>query len=325
MLGQVSWARLSPSGPAVLLLALCAVLTTQDICSSPGLKERGGNHQTPVLYLNASSAQEGETVLVQCTIDEQFPATRVFFCKNGQEEFSLKAQHGNINYSLVLTITSRSAGTYTCGYQKKNEKNWVKNSALSAPRTLSVPGSSAGETTQDIHSSPGMVLAVAAVGLVLLAAGSWFVIKKGACRGRCPRQQHIDSPQMEDTRNGEVQCVYYLLPWGKPHVPLTMVIPACAIPCAILPLHFPLGHAKSLPVHQGQVSSCPASSLHAERGCYLHKGHGSIPVLTGTKPLCLEGSFHTCSSPRLHFPCSSCCFCPFFSFPSEAFLLEEQH
>ncbi|XP_068519911.1 uncharacterized protein [Anas acuta] len=217
MLGQVSWARLSPSGPAVLLLALCAVLTTQDICSSPGLKERGGNHQTPVLYLNASSAQEGETVLVQCTIDEQFPATRVFFCKNGQEEFSLKAQHGNINYSLVLTITSRSAGTYTCGYQKKNEKNWVKNSALSAPRTLSVPGSSAGETTQDIHSSPaphaqiphtlpiGMVLAVAAVGLVLLAAGSWFVIKKGACRGRCPRQQHIDSPQMEDTRNGEVQ------------------------------------------------------------------------------------------------------------------------
>ncbi|XP_068519910.1 uncharacterized protein [Anas acuta] len=190
MLGQVSWARLSPSGPAVLLLALCAVLTTQDICSSPGLKERGGNHQTPVLYLNASSAQEGETVLVQCTIDEQFPATRVFFCKNGQEEFSLKAQHGNINYSLVLTITSRSAGTYTCGYQKKNEKNWVKNSALSAPRTLSVPGSSAGETTQDIHSSPGMVLAVAAVGLVLLAAGSWFVIKKGACRGRCPRLHH---------------------------------------------------------------------------------------------------------------------------------------
>nr|XP_038028758.1 uncharacterized protein LOC119715463 isoform X6 [Anas platyrhynchos] len=181
MLGQASWARLSLSGPAVLLLALCAVLTTQDICSSPGLKEHGGNKQAPVLYLNASSAQEGETVLVQCTIDEQFPATRVFFCKNGQEEFSLKAQHGNINYSLVLTITSRSAGTYTCGYQKKNEKNWVKNSALSAPRTLSVPGSSAGETTQDIHSSPG------------------------ACRGRCPRQQHIDSPQMEDTSNGEVQ------------------------------------------------------------------------------------------------------------------------
>nr|XP_038028754.1 uncharacterized protein LOC119715463 isoform X2 [Anas platyrhynchos] len=190
MLGQASWARLSLSGPAVLLLALCAVLTTQDICSSPGLKEHGGNKQAPVLYLNASSAQEGETVLVQCTIDEQFPATRVFFCKNGQEEFSLKAQHGNINYSLVLTITSRSAGTYTCGYQKKNEKNWVKNSALSAPRTLSVPGSSAGETTQDIHSSPGMVLAVAAVGLVLLAAGSWFVIKKGACRGRCPRLHH---------------------------------------------------------------------------------------------------------------------------------------
>nr|XP_038028705.1 uncharacterized protein LOC113840747 isoform X14 [Anas platyrhynchos] len=181
MLGQAPWARLSPSGPAVLLLALCTGVTTQDICSSPGFQVHGGNDQTPVLYLNASSAKEGERVLLQCILDEQFPPTRVVFCKNGLEEFSLKAQQGRLIYALVLNITSRSAGMYTCGYQQRNESNWVRNSALSAPWTLSVAGASAGETITDIQSSTG------------------------ACRGRCPRHQHIDRPQMEDTSNGEVQ------------------------------------------------------------------------------------------------------------------------
>eukprot|EP00075_Anas_platyrhynchos_P014462 XP_027303715.1 uncharacterized protein LOC113841232 isoform X2 [Anas platyrhynchos] len=229
MLGQVPWTRLSPSGPAILLLALCAGVTTQDICSSPGLQEHGGNDQTPVLYLNASSAQEGEKVLLQCTIDEQFPAKRIVFCKNGLEEFSLKAQQGRLIYALVLNITSRSAGTYTCGYQQRNDSNWVRSSALSAPQTLSVAGANAGETRRTstapqvrtnswvcwlhrhvllpasphhtpLHSHPlspssphvlpiGMVLAVAAISLILLAAGSWFAIRKGACRGRCPSAQ----------------------------------------------------------------------------------------------------------------------------------------
>nr|XP_038028785.1 uncharacterized protein LOC119715470 [Anas platyrhynchos] len=140
MLGQPPWARLSPSGTAVLLLVICAGVTNQDICSSPGLQEHGGNYQAPVLYLNTSSAQEGEIVFFQCTIDAHFPATRVVFCKNGQEEHSLKAQHGRVIYPLVVNITSRSAGTYTCGYQQRSDSNWVRSSALSAPWTLSVPG-----------------------------------------------------------------------------------------------------------------------------------------------------------------------------------------
>nr|XP_038028717.1 uncharacterized protein LOC113840750 isoform X7 [Anas platyrhynchos] len=155
MLGQAPWARLSPSGPAVLLLVLCTGVTTQDICSSPGFQVHGGNDQTPVLYLNASSAKEGEIVLLQCILDEQFPPTRVVFCKNGLEEFILKAQQGRLIYALVLNITSRSAGMYTCGYQQRNEKNWVRNSALSAPWTLSVAGAGGGETITDIQSSTG--------------------------------------------------------------------------------------------------------------------------------------------------------------------------
>nr|XP_038028695.1 uncharacterized protein LOC113840747 isoform X4 [Anas platyrhynchos] len=265
MLGQAPWARLSPSGPAVLLLALCTGVTTQDICSSPGFQVHGGNDQTPVLYLNASSAKEGERVLLQCILDEQFPPTRVVFCKNGLEEFSLKAQQGRLIYALVLNITSRSAGMYTCGYQQRNESNWVRNSALSAPWTLSVAGASAGETITDIQSSTG------------------------ACRGRCPRHQHIDRPQMEDTSNGEVQCEYYLLPWGKPHAPLTMVTPAYAFP---MQSHHFISHwdiqnpCPFIKTRFLSSTSCPASSLHAE--CVrLHKGHGSIPVLPGTKPICL--------------------------------------
>ncbi|XP_066843378.1 uncharacterized protein [Anser cygnoides] len=143
MLGQAPWARLSPSGPAVLLLALCAGVTTQDICSSPGFWEHGGNYQAPVLFLNTSRAQEGETVLVQCAIDAQFPATRVVFCKNGLEEFSLRAQHGKVIYALVLNVTSRNAGTYTCGYQQRNESNWVQplpTKTSTAPQ-LPMPGS----------------------------------------------------------------------------------------------------------------------------------------------------------------------------------------
>nr|XP_038028724.1 uncharacterized protein LOC113841232 isoform X1 [Anas platyrhynchos] len=304
MLGQPPWARLSPSGLAILLLVICAGVTTQDICSSPGLQENGGNDQTPVLYLNASSAQEGEKVLLQCTIDEQFPAKRIVFCKNGQEEFSLKAQNGRLIYALVLNITSRSAGTYTCGYQQRNDSNWVRSSALSAPQTLSMAGATAGEATQDIHSSPapharilhtlpiGMVLAVAAVGLILLAAGSCFAIRKGACRGRCPRQQHVDSPQTEDTNYGDIQCEYYLLPWGKPHAPLPMKI-LCKPPFSHT-TSFPTGTYK-IPACSSRPGFSPAPHvlllpcMQSACGCWLHKGHGSIPVLIGTKPICLGG------------------------------------
>ncbi|XP_068519803.1 uncharacterized protein [Anas acuta] len=128
---------------------------------------------------SATSSSRQTLTTQNCVIVWQFPATQVVFCKNGLEEFSLKAQQGRLIYALVLNITSRSAGTYMCGYQQKNKKNYVRNSALSAPWTFSVAG--AGETTTDIQSSPG------------------------ACRGRCPRQQQVDSPQTEDASYGDIQ------------------------------------------------------------------------------------------------------------------------
>ncbi|XP_040398538.1 uncharacterized protein LOC121062562 isoform X2 [Cygnus olor] len=209
MLGQAPWARLSPSGPAVLLLALSASMTSKDICSSPG------DLLAPALQMNSTSAQPGTTVVLQCFLRVVSPVRRIIFCKDGLELYSQKAQQGQLSYSMVLNITSRSAGRYTCGYQLRTETKHVRNSALSAGRILDVPGTVASSPARPSPPAPharlphalptGTALAVAAIGLVLLAAGSWFAIRKGACRGRCPRQQHADSLQAEATDHGEVQ------------------------------------------------------------------------------------------------------------------------
>nr|XP_038028775.1 uncharacterized protein LOC113840883 isoform X7 [Anas platyrhynchos] len=173
MLGQAPWARLSPSGPAVLLLVICGSMSSQDICSSPG------DLPAPAFQMNLTSAQPGTTVVLQCILHVFSHTRRIIFCKDGKEVYSQEAQQGQLSYFTVLNITSRSAGRYTCGYQQRNEMKQRRSSALSAGRILNVPG--------NVVSSP--------------ASPS----PPGACRGRCPRQQHVDSPQTEDTNYGDIQ------------------------------------------------------------------------------------------------------------------------
>ncbi|XP_068519927.1 uncharacterized protein [Anas acuta] len=209
MLAHTPWTKLFPSGPAILLLALCASMTTQDLCRSPG------DLPAPALLLNTFSAQEGQMVLVQCAIDGRSPVTRIVFCKDEVETSSLKAIQGQLTYNMILNVSLGSAGKYTCGYQLKDQSNQVKNSALSVPQDLAVTGSAPKSPAQPSSPAPhariphalptGTALAVAAVGLVLLAAGSWFAIRKGACRGRCPRQQHVNSPLTEEASNSDIQ------------------------------------------------------------------------------------------------------------------------
>ncbi|CAN0017693.1 unnamed protein product [Bubo scandiacus] len=217
MLGQVGCTRLRPSGPAFLLLLLGATMTSQDTCSSPGhpCAISPGDLPAPELVLNTFGAREGERVLFQCSIGLQSPATRIFFCKDGVEKYSLKALQGKLSYSLVLNVTLGSAGTYECGYQHRNESNWVRSSALSAPQHLAVRGSGsssqAGPSTTDPHpvlldTSPlGIVLGVATGSLLLLAAVSYCVVKKAACRERCQRQQQLPSQEPEVTSYTEIQ------------------------------------------------------------------------------------------------------------------------
>nr|XP_038028750.1 uncharacterized protein LOC113840886 isoform X3 [Anas platyrhynchos] len=193
MLGQAPWARLSPSGCAILLLVLCGSMSSQDMCSSPG------DLRAPALQMNSTSAQPGTTVVLQCILPVVSPVIRIIICKDGKQLYSEKAHQGQLSYSVVLNITSGSAGRYTCGYQQRNEMKQRRSSALSAGRILNVPGNVVSSPASPSPPAPhawlphalptGTALAVAAVGLILVSAGSWFAIRKGACRGRCPSAQ----------------------------------------------------------------------------------------------------------------------------------------
>ena len=92
------------------------------------------------MLLNTSRAQEGEVVLAQCVLQKIIPAARIVFCKDGVELYSMKAhQHTVINF-MLLNISARSSGTYTCAYQQRNEEKSLEKSTLSAPLDLQVTG-----------------------------------------------------------------------------------------------------------------------------------------------------------------------------------------
>ena len=52
----------------------------------------------------------------------------------------MKAKQNTVIYSMLLSITEGSSGTYKCLYEQRNEKNWLRSSVLSAPRDLHVTG-----------------------------------------------------------------------------------------------------------------------------------------------------------------------------------------
>ncbi|KAM4754756.1 uncharacterized protein ACIQIH_000019 [Cyanocitta cristata] len=121
----------------------------QDICSSPG----HGDLPAPAFHITPTAAQEGEQVILWCQISWKSPVTRIIFCKDGVQVHSLKAQQGQESYYIHLTMTKGSTGTFTCGYQHKDNSNRVRNSALSAPTNLSVTGS--GSSSQAGTSTAG--------------------------------------------------------------------------------------------------------------------------------------------------------------------------
>ncbi|XP_048784639.1 uncharacterized protein LOC125685563 isoform X2 [Lagopus muta] len=139
-----------------------------------------------------------------------FLLPRIVFCKDGLEVYSMKAQEGRVINSMLLSITERSSGTYKCLYEHRNEKNWPRSSVLSAPRDLRVTGHVSGSTEGTATADPNnqQASAVTAVALVtvilLLSAAAFWTVKKGTCRERCRRQQHVPSQQMEATDYGEL-------------------------------------------------------------------------------------------------------------------------
>ncbi|XP_056195396.1 uncharacterized protein LOC130149597 isoform X1 [Falco biarmicus] len=127
------------------------------------------------------------------------------------EKYSLRADWGQLNYVMELNVTLESAGWYTCGYQHKDEKNWVRSSALSVPRQVAVTGSESSTqrapTAPDplLHRDLGIGLGLAAASVLLLAAVNCWILKRVGCGERCRRQQRVPSHEAEASNDNEIQ------------------------------------------------------------------------------------------------------------------------
>ncbi|KAJ6653019.1 hypothetical protein lerEdw1_010224, partial [Lerista edwardsae] len=101
-------------------------------CSVPGILP------PPELFLNASSAQEGDFVSAHCKTPVNISSTRIFFCKDGLPLATQQYTPGNIIYTFSFSVTQQNGSLYSCGYQKKYSNNQVTHSILSAPWKLTV-------------------------------------------------------------------------------------------------------------------------------------------------------------------------------------------
>ncbi|EMP42522.1 Titin [Chelonia mydas] len=94
----------------------------------------------PTLYMSQRSAQEGDSVLLQCSVISQAPAKRVIFCKDGEEVFSQTGLEKKVTYSYAHAVSMGSSGNYSCGYEIKESDKRVNRSQLSPAKHLSVTG-----------------------------------------------------------------------------------------------------------------------------------------------------------------------------------------
>ncbi|XP_075771551.1 uncharacterized protein LOC142823836 [Pelodiscus sinensis] len=123
-----------------MLLSLCLLLhmlspSSQEICSAPGTLP------SPTIYLNQTSAQPGDSVLLQCSVFSQLLATRIVFCRDGEEVSSQKGLEEKITYDYNRVVSRGSSGNYSCGYEIKDSDNRVNGSQLSPAQHLRVTGS----------------------------------------------------------------------------------------------------------------------------------------------------------------------------------------
>nr|XP_032627986.1 uncharacterized protein LOC116819965 [Chelonoidis abingdonii] len=135
-----------------MILSLCLLLpvmnpSSQNICSAPGVV------LAPILYLSQRSAQQGDSVQLQCSVVSQAPATRVIYCKDGEEVFSQAGLKKKVTYNYDHTVSMSSSGNYSCGYEIKESDKQVKRSQLSPAKHLSVTALS--PSSQEICSAPG--------------------------------------------------------------------------------------------------------------------------------------------------------------------------
>ncbi|XP_075771177.1 uncharacterized protein LOC142823744 [Pelodiscus sinensis] len=92
----------------------------------------------PILHLNQTSAQPGDSVRLQCSMSSWVRATRIIFYKDGEEVSSQRSFQGNLAYDYDHMVSGSSSGSYACGYEIQDSKNRVIRSQLSPAQHLSI-------------------------------------------------------------------------------------------------------------------------------------------------------------------------------------------
>ncbi|EMP41578.1 hypothetical protein UY3_01170 [Chelonia mydas] len=94
----------------------------------------------PIFYMSQTSVWAGNSVLLQCSVFSQTPATRIVFCKDGEEISSQRCLEEKVTYDYVCEVSNDSSGSYSCGYEIKDSDNQVNGSQLSPAQHLRVTG-----------------------------------------------------------------------------------------------------------------------------------------------------------------------------------------
>nr|XP_025038143.1 alpha-1B-glycoprotein-like [Pelodiscus sinensis] len=94
----------------------------------------------PILYINQTSAWPGDTVRLRCSVFSRPLATRIVFCKDGEEVFIHRVLEEKMSYDYDHMVSGGSSGNYSCGYEIQDSGNWMNRSQLSPAQLLSVTG-----------------------------------------------------------------------------------------------------------------------------------------------------------------------------------------
>nr|XP_025036243.1 uncharacterized protein LOC102462722 [Pelodiscus sinensis] len=114
--------------------------------------------RAPILHLNQTSAQPGDSVRLQCSVFSWPLATHIIFYKDGEEVSSQNSSLGNLTYHYDHAVSEGSFGNYSCGYEIKDSDNQVIKSRLSPAQHLSVTARS--PSSQEICLAIDLLLAL---------------------------------------------------------------------------------------------------------------------------------------------------------------------
>ncbi|XP_063157083.1 uncharacterized protein LOC134495517 [Candoia aspera] len=160
-------------------------------CKSPG------ELPAPHFVMNGTPVQEGEWVLLQCLLSNEFEVKNFYFCKDGHPLSTPTAFLYNGIYKVSLQISQQSAGQYSCGYQRMDRESQMKKFAHSTVKNLIVLS----ETKRPVLARITAFVIILFLGFLLC-----FLLKKYAWPKRCSWEE---APiKMKHTEASEEQIYY---------------------------------------------------------------------------------------------------------------------